>query len=631
MAALIVLIILVLTTTWEFVLEDIVLPIILIDHVSASLPHKLDFIGAATVSAAIAAIIFNWIGLRIIAERERVESVHRRHLQSSELLRRITVAANADANVNQALQFCLDEVCAFTGWPVGHAFVIEEDGSVDLSPTGVWHLDHSGPFERFRTVTENSPLVSGVDLPGRVLAEGKAVWIPDVAKDPDFSRAALAGNMGVKSGLAFPVFVGKKVVAVLEFFCDSAVEPDRQILEIMDQAGTQLGRAFERSRTQAVLRESEERYRRVADLSPEAAFVYVDRKLVFANQAFLRQVGATSLDQVMGTDSTDFIHPDDRDRALARRDGMVNNNQPIAPVEVKRLRLDGSVYYGEVAATLLVWEGKPAAQVVCRDITERKQVEETLLFAKEEAELHNRAKSEFLAGMSHELRTPLNAIIGFSEILNKEALGPIGSTQYREYAGDIHASGQHLLALINDVLDISKIEAGGIDLEEQAVDLAGAIESCVTMVKERATAREVSLITEFAAGAIPSLYADPRRLKQILINLMSNAVKFTEPGGAVTIKAWYKSDSGYVLQVMDTGIGIAVDDIPKAMARFQQVDGRLSREHEGTGLGLPLTKSLVELHGGSLDLQSQIGKGTVVTIRLPAHRGVPQDDIVLSA
>ena len=146
------------------------------------------------------------------------------------------------------------------------------------------------------------------------------------------------------------------------------------------------------------------------------------------------------------------------------------------------------------------------------------------------------------------------------------------------------------------------------------------------MVRERAAARGVSLMTETSGGSIPLLRADPRRLKQILITLLSNAIKFTEPGGAVTVKAWYKPDSGYVLQVIDTGIGIAVEDIPKAMARFQQVDGRLSREFDGTGLGLPLTKALVELHGGSLDLQSQLGKGTTVTVRLPADRCVKQDE-----
>jgi len=250
-----------------------------------------------------------------------------------------------------------------------------------------------------------------------------------------------------------------------------------------------------------------------------------------------------------------------------------------------------------------------------------------LSLAMDKAELANRTKSEFLAGMSHELRTPLNAIIGFSEIIDKESLGPVGNPQYREYASHIHASGQHLLELINDVLDISKIEADAVELQEEDINLAGTIRSCVTMIKERAQKSGIVLITDNIDDTVPLLRADPRRLKQIFINLMSNAVKFTEAGGTVTITSWYNSDNGYAIQVKDTGIGIAADDIPKALARFQQIDGRLSREFEGTGLGLPLTKALVELHGGSLDLQSEIGNGTIVTVRLPAERCVHRENV----
>jgi signal transduction histidine kinase len=298
---------------------------------------------------------------------------------------------------------------------------------------------------------------------------------------------------------------------------------------------------------------------------------------------------------------------------------------------MRRLRLDGSEYYGEVKAAHFFWNDQRAVQVVCADITERRKAEEALLNAKEEAEIANRAKSEFLASMSHELRTPLNAIIGFSEIMHKEALGPVGSPQYKEYAGDIQSSGEHLLALINDVLDISKIEANKADLYEENVNLAGALRSCITLIKERAETAEISLIAEFDEGSIPPLFADPRRIKQILINLLSNAVKFTASGGTVTIKAWFSPDTGFGMQCSDTGIGIAPDDIPKAMARFQQIDGTLGLPHEGTGLGLPLSKSLAELHGGTLDLQSQLGVGTTVTVILPASRRIIQDDIAVGA
>lgn len=263
---------------------------------------------------------------------------------------------------------------------------------------------------------------------------------------------------------------------------------------------------------------------------------------------------------------------------------------------------------------------------IARDITDRKQAEKALLAAKEEADLANRAKSEFLASMSHELRTPLNAIIGFSQVINSEILGPLGNPTYRDYAGDILASGHHLLELINDVLDISRIEAGKAVLHEADVDVIDAIQSCVTMTKERAAANEVSLIIDSGDEAIPPLRADPRMLKQILINLLTNAIKFNRPGGAVTIKTRYDADTDiFALQVIDTGIGIAADDIPKALTRFQQIDGDLCRRYDGTGLGLPLARALAELHGGSLEIQSRIGEGTVVSVHMPAG-GIAEDE-----
>ena len=255
-----------------------------------------------------------------------------------------------------------------------------------------------------------------------------------------------------------------------------------------------------------------------------------------------------------------------------------------------------------------------------RDVTERKRADAEIRLAKEEAELADRAKSQFLANMSHELRTPLNAIIGFAEVIQSEIFGSIGNQRYRDYAGDIHESGEHLLALINDLLDLSKVESGNAELHEEDVPVSDIIESCLRLMRERARRGGVDLEVEIAHGAALALRADARMLKQILVNLLSNAVKFTPAGGRVLIKAWHDPQSGYVLQVVDSGIGIAPHDIPRALSRFGQVDSEPARKHEGTGLGLPLTKALVELHGGNLDLQSEVGAGTTVTLRFPAER-----------
>ena len=227
--------------------------------------------------------------------------------------------------------------------------------------------------------------------------------------------------------------------------------------------------------------------------------------------------------------------------------------------------------------------------------------------------------------MSHELRTPLNAIIGFSEIITNETFGPVGSLIYREYTSDIHESGQHLLGLINDILDLSKIESGTEELHEDKIEIPEITRSALKLVGHHARQGEIKLELELS-DQLPALRADERKLKQILVNLLSNAVKFTDAGGQVTLRAWCRMDSGYVFQIVDTGIGIAPEDIPKALSRFGQVDGDLNRQYEGTGLGLPLTKALVELHGGVLDLQSEVNVGTTVTVRFPAERIVASLD-----
>ncbi len=256
--------------------------------------------------------------------------------------------------------------------------------------------------------------------------------------------------------------------------------------------------------------------------------------------------------------------------------------------------------------------------VTYTDTTESRRVEADLRRARDEAELASRSKTEFLANMSHELRTPLNAVIGFSDVLIGEIFGPLGDARYRDYAHDIRDSGNHLLNLINDVLDVAKIEFGRIELIEESVSLGEVIDSCVRLVRERADAAGVALVTDVPPD-LPELRADTRRMKQVLINLLSNAVKFTPSGGRVTISA--ATDGGdLTLAVTDTGIGMAPEDLATALQPFGQIDSRLARKYQGTGLGLPLTKAMVELHGGSLELISAPGQGTTALVRLPAER-----------
>jgi signal transduction histidine kinase/PAS domain-containing protein len=250
---------------------------------------------------------------------------------------------------------------------------------------------------------------------------------------------------------------------------------------------------------------------------------------------------------------------------------------------------------------------------------QRREAEEQLRQAKEAAEIASRAKSEFLANMSHELRTPLNAVIGFAQMIGEEILGPVGRIEYKEYARDIHASSLHLLQIINDILDVSKIEAGMVTLHDSEVDFAAIVNACCRLVRVKAAASEIALTVDIPDD-LPVIRADERMLKQVLLNLLSNALKFTPKGGAVTVQARADGSGGLSFMVKDTGIGIDSKDFDKIFRPFGQVDSSLTRKFEGTGLGLPLTKGLVELHGGTIMLESEVGRGTCVTISLPKRR-----------
>jgi signal transduction histidine kinase len=248
--------------------------------------------------------------------------------------------------------------------------------------------------------------------------------------------------------------------------------------------------------------------------------------------------------------------------------------------------------------------------------------DENLHGARHQAEAANRAKSDFLANMSHELRTPLNAILGFSEVLMNEMVGPLGQPRYREYAYDIHESGQHLLELINDILDLSKIEARRVELVDDLIDVRALAEKAAHMMADRAEHEGVG-IRVLAAPDLPKLIADERLVKQALLNLISNAVKFTPRGGRVEVHLSLAADGTFCIRVRDTGIGIAQSDIARVLTPFCQVESAVSRNYQGTGLGLPLTKSFIEMHDGTFELKSRLGDGTDVTLRFPAKRVRP--------
>lgn len=249
-----------------------------------------------------------------------------------------------------------------------------------------------------------------------------------------------------------------------------------------------------------------------------------------------------------------------------------------------------------------------------------RQSEHELRKAVAAAKAANEAKTLFLGNMSHELRTPLNAIIGFSEVIQSELFGPAGNAKYAEYAKDINQSGIHLLRLINDLLDVSRIEAGRLALSEEVFDLTCAIVASLHMLRDQAVARRVFLSHDIPAD-FPFMHGDQTRIKQIFINLIGNAIKFTPAGGSVRVSASVLDDAAMRIIVADTGIGIAPDDLMKVCETYGQVANSLTRAHEGAGLGLPLAKALTGRHGGTLEITSEVGRGTTITVIFPASLG----------
>lgn len=378
----------------------------------------------------------------------------------------------------------------------------------------------------------------------------------------------------------------------------------------------------ERRRQEAQLREAEQKYRAMVENSVAGIFQCTpDGRYISVNPAFAHIMGFSSpaelVAQVRDIRSEVYHYPEQWDLFVSR----LRDDGAITEHEVQVRRSDNVVIWVAMNARAVRDEEGNALyfEGTMENITRRKEAEMALRTAKEQADLANRAKSEFLANMSHELRTPLNAIIGFSEIIKDEMFGPVGRKDYVEYSKDIHASGTHLLELINDILDVSKIEAGKKELNESLFDFAHVGAAALRLVKPRADAGKLTLISDIPPN-LPQVWGEELSIKQSVVNMLSNAVKFTPEGGSVTLAARLEGDGRLKVTVADTGIGIKEEDIPKVLVPFGQVDSALARRYAGTGLGLTLVISLIELHGGKFELQSVFGQGTDAIFYLPQER-----------
>tara|TARA_R110002072_G_scaffold272718_1_gene432897 strand:- start:2967 stop:5108 length:2142 start_codon:yes stop_codon:yes gene_type:complete len=399
------------------------------------------------------------------------------------------------------------------------------------------------------------------------------------------------------------------------------------------------------SDVETALRESEYRFRALAEGSQQGICIHRGFKPLFVNQAFAEVFGYENPDEVLELPSLLKLLPESQhDLAWKTWERSLKDPEQRIEWETHGLNRIGGKVWLEIMGRGIDWMGERSQQFSVLDVSARKLYEDELMSqrnvleaqasemaslaedldqARRQAEEHgkaadsaNQAKSMFLAAMSHELRTPLNAILGFSEIIAQQSFGPSNVAQYPEYAADIHASGEHLLDLINDILDIAKIEAGKMEIHPQPLNLHEILSSCLHMVRVRAQERGATVSLD-VAQTTQMIFVDERAIKQMLFNLLSNAIKFSKAEDKIVVRAWLREDDWVVIQVEDTGIGIPADQLERITKPFEQVNNRYSREAGGTGLGLALVKALVGLHKGLIDITSVEGQGTVVTLCLP--------------
>ena len=365
----------------------------------------------------------------------------------------------------------------------------------------------------------------------------------------------------------------------------------------------------------------EERYRLLAENTTDMITRHDDGgRVLFASLAAQTLFGEP-VQKILGDGLFERVHVADRPAYLTALSRSLANNEAIAvEFRVRRASDTSRHVWVEMRCRPMppAKSGVPERAgivAITRDISDRKVQEAELFRTRDEAESASRAKTQFLANMSHELRTPLNAVIGFSEILNRELFGALGEARYRDYARLIHESGEHLLNVVNDILDMSKIEAGKFKIVKEPFDVAPLVKSCCDIMRHTAEQRSLSLIVDIAPG-MPELPADKRACKQMLLNVISNAIKFTDPGGWVRVSARVAGDN-VELTVSDNGIGIAEADLPKLGNPFVQANDSYDRSYDGAGLGLSVVKGLAKLHGGRLELTSKLGSGTTAYIALP--------------